>query len=133
MARANDIIFCLKATNIVGQGATATRVLSAITPEYIPGLFTFSLVITILDYDMDKEHSIQLCFSSPDNECLINMNAVLPVVAAQSNLPHEYMGVTVAVDFNNVDFKSSGLYRLNIILDNEEIGSKEIFVKGKNE
>ena len=37
MANVSDVIFCLRATNIEGQGACATTILTALTPEYIPG------------------------------------------------------------------------------------------------
>ena len=48
MANVFDIIFCLKATNFEEQGVCATTILTALTPEYIPGLFTFSVINYVL-------------------------------------------------------------------------------------
>ena len=50
-----------------------------------------------------------------------------------SNLPAEYKGLTIAMDWNNVNFKCSGLYKIQIIIDESIVKEKEIFVKGKNE
>ena len=37
------------------------------------------------------------------------------------------------MNWNNVNFKISGSYELTLKLDGQCIGSKSIFVKGKNE
>ena len=51
MAKVSDVIFCLRAVNIDGEGTCAQGILTTLTPEYIPGLFSFAVVITLLDIE----------------------------------------------------------------------------------
>lgn len=130
-----DIIFCLNAINRENEGASANVILSAINPEYVPGLFSFSVIITVLDIDTSKEHKISVYLKAPNEELVVDLNDVtVPSMPKQdSNLPKEYLGLTVALDLNNVNFRTSGLYNLDIIIDNQRLSGKSIFVKGKNE
>ena len=133
MAKISDIIFCLKATNIQGEGASAHSILSVISPEYVPGLFSFSVIVNLLDVDLNKTHNFNIDFESPSKEKIVNVNGELPIINEYTNLPLDYQGITIAMDWNNVNFKSSGVYELKFSIDDELVGSKEIFVKGKNE
>lgn len=128
----NDIIFCLNASNFPGQGVCANTILTTMTPEYIPGLFTFSVVVTILDVDTTKEHELNISFSSP-SEVLGELKGALPSIEDHSNLPKEYKGINLTIDWNNMNFKESGAYTISVLLDNVKIGEKSIYVKGKNQ
>ncbi len=132
MPTVNDIIFCLNASNLPGQGVCANTILTTMTPEYIPGLFTFSVIITILDVDTTKEHELSISFCSP-SEVLGELKAPLPVIEDHSNLPNEYKGINLTIDWNNMNFKENGEYRITILLDDAQIGEKSIYVKGKNQ
>lgn len=132
--RVSDIIFCLKATNSAETGVNADRIVNVLNPDYIPGLFTFSIIVMILDYDVTQTHSLLLELSSPSNEQVVKLDTIIPSIAGEpSNLPKEYQGVTFAIDCNNTNLKSSGLYKLTVTIDGLTVGEKEIFVKGKNE
>ena len=87
MANVSDVIFCLRATNIEGQGACATTILTVLTPEYIPGLFTFSVIITLLDIDSSSEHGLVVDFESPANENVVHIESPLPATNEESTLP----------------------------------------------
>lgn len=135
MARVDNIIFCLRTINMGEQGVTANVVLSAITPEYIPGLFSFSVIITLLDLDYSREHTFSVEFVNPNGENVIDIcNQPMPNVDLDmGNLPNEYKGINIAMDWNNVNLRLSGLYTIRILYDGTEIGNKSIYVKGKNE
>lgn len=133
MTRVSDIIICMKATNVEGEGVTAMNVLSAITPEYVPGLFTFSVVAIILDLDLKVGHQLSVDFKDPEGEITVHVDGELPPTESQSNLPSEHLGMNIAMDWNNVNFKRSGIYTLSITIDGVLLGEKNIFVKGKNE
>ena len=132
MLRVSDIIFCLNATNLPGQGACANTILTAITPEYIPGLYTFSVVITILDLDTSRDHTISICFFRED-DVVANIEGPIPSMGDQSNLPQEYKGVNLTIGWNNINFTNEGEYCLKVAIDGTEIGEKTIYVKGKNQ
>ena len=133
MAKISDIIFCSNAQNVDGVGVSANNILTVINPEYVPGLFSFSVVVTILDLDCSNPNELFVEFLDPTDESVIDINAQVPVVEDNSNLPNEYKGLNLAMDWNNVNFKRSGVYTIKIKIDGELIGEKSIFVKGKNE
>ena len=132
--KVSDIIFCLKATNNKETGVSAERIINVINPEYIPGLFTFSIIVMILDYSVAEPHSLSLQLSSPSDEPVVILDTIVPTIHGEpSNLPKEFQGLTFALDCNNTNFKTSGLYKLSLSIDGQLVGEKEIYVKGKNE
>ena len=56
MAQVKNFIYCLN-SNTNEVEANAIVVLSAITPEYIPGTFSFSIFCSIVDLE-DGNHNI---------------------------------------------------------------------------
>lgn len=133
MAKVSDVIFCLRATNTEGEGASASTILTALTPEYIPGLFTFSVIITLLDITPEENHTIVVDFLDPSKEKVVHIVSDIPQIEDDSNLPREYKGLNMAMDWNNVNLKMSGLYTICISFDGAVIQEKSIYVKGKNE
>lgn len=135
MARVDNIIFCLKIHNLEDQGVNAVTVLSAITPEFIPGQFSFAVIISLLDLDYETNHVFSVEFLAPDGEKIINIeNQPLPnQPIGDSNLPNEYKGINIAMEWANVKLLSSGLYTLKFLYDGNEIKEKGIYIKGKNE
>lgn len=133
MMRVNNIIFCLKASNLEGEGPSATTILAALNPEYVPGLFTFSVIVSILDIDTSKKQRFIAEFIDPSGNTVVKIDDELPIIEDDSNLPKEYKGVNIAMDWNNVDLKQSGEYKIKIYADGVFLDEKNIFVKGKNE
>ncbi len=133
MAKVSEILFCMRANNAEREGVSAINILSAITPEYVPGLFTFSVIVIVLDLDFAKEHDFFIEFKDPDGIALVHVDGTIPTQEVKSNLPKEHLGVNIGMDWNNIDFKRSGLYQVEVNVDQELIGNKEIYVKGKNE
>ena len=130
--RVSDVVFCLNATNITGQGVCANNILSVLNPEYVPGLFSFSVVIVLLGLD-GKDHNIKIAFKTPTEDDAAVFEGPVPVLPDDSNLPAEYKGLNLTINFNNLDFKISGVYKLQVLIDGDILQEKEIFVKGKNE
>ena len=132
MIQVHDIIFCLNSSNVGGQGVCANTVLSAFNPEYIPGLFSFSTVVTIIGIDMSKKHLLKLTFDY-NAEIIGEIEGPLPPIDDFSNLPSDYKGINLSVNWNNVNLKKEGDYTLSVYLDGEKLKDKSIYVKGKNQ
>ena len=83
----------------------------------------------------EGDHSLIVKFKNPDNEVIAGIdNAIVPYKKDEnSNLPDEQMGINVAAGLQNVDFKKSGMYSTEILLDGTRVGEYHIFAKGKNE
>ncbi len=133
MAEVKNFIYCLNVNTVDGR-TDIVGVLNAMTPEYIPGLFSFSISFTLLDIS-EGDHSLIVKFKNPDNEVIAGIdNAIVPYKKDEnSNLPDEQMGINVAAGLQNVDFKKSGMYSTEILLDGTRVGEYHIFAKGKNE
>ncbi len=132
MAKVANFIYCLDSV-ASGQDTNAMGVLTAITPEYVPGEFSFSILLTVVDIK-DGDHQVSLQFMSPENQELANVEGTVPFQKSNEvDLPSQYEGVNISVNIKNVVFKESGLYKTKVCFDGQDCGSFDIFVKGKNE
>lgn len=133
MPTIKNFVFCLNANNVEGN-RDALGIFSVMTPEYIPGLFSFTVYFTILDLS-EGEHDLTLKFKDSNGDIIASVdNAPIQYVKdTTSNLPDKYLGVNVAVNLQNVDIKHSGLYEMEVIFDKECQGTFDMYVKGKNE
>ena len=120
MPSINNFLFCLNTNNSNGTN-NVNGILCAITPEYVPGLYSFGVNFAILDL-AEGTHSICLNFKDSEGTCIasIGETPLNYTKDANDNLP-------------NVDIKHSGIYSMEVILDGTTLGTYEIYVKGKNE
>lgn len=132
MAKIKNVIYCLNAKNEKNDGNTnANGILASILPEYIPGSFSFSTIIAILNFD-NKPCTINAKFYDPDDEKLSETGLItLPPQENSYNLPDEYMGVNLSIDWQNVVFKKEGTYKTVIEMDGEKF-TFPIYAKGRN-
>lgn len=132
MARISNFLYCMNAVTNDNE-ANILGVLTAITPEYIPGTFSFGVFCSILDLNTGN-HSVQMQFISPDEEVLVNIEGVIPCNTENPfNLPPEQVGINISTGWQNVILKKSGLYKTVVKVDGVECGTYDIYVKGKNE
>jgi len=133
MPSISNFVFCLSSNNTNGTN-NINGVLCAITPEYVPGLYSFGVNFAILDL-AEGVHNLYLRFKDSDGNNVASIEDAVVNYSKDpsSNLPDKYLGVNVAVNFQNVDIKHSGMYYMDVILDGSSLKTFEIFVKGKNE
>ena len=133
MVKIKNFVYCLNINTVEGRN-DIVGLLNVITPEYIPGLFSFSISFALLNIAEGK-HSLIVKFKDPDKEVIAEIdNAMVSYEKdANSNLPDEQMGINVAAGLQNVNFRKSGLYSTEVTLDGISIGEYYIFAKGKNE
>lgn len=140
MARLENFIYCLNAVREVedgqpGSNINALGVLASITPEYMPGTFSFSIIFTVLNIDITKaDNTVQVKFYREcDGKTLID-SGILQMPSMEDEgigLPKEYKGLNMSMDCRNVVFDSEGIYATQIYFNGELIGEKKIYVKGK--
>lgn len=133
MPTIKNFVFCLSSNNIDGAN-NISGVLCAITPEYIPGLYSFGVNFAVLNL-AEGAHNLDLRFKDEKGTIVASIDDALVNYEkdCSSNLPDEYIGVNVAANFQNVDMKHSGMYYLDVIFDGTCLDTYDIFVKGKNE
>ncbi len=133
MPTIKNFIYCLNVNTEDGR-TDIMGLLSTMSPEYIPGLFSFSISFTMLNVT-EGEHFITVKFKNPDKGTIASIDNVKVEYKkdVNNNLPEEYVGINLAAGLQNVDFKKNGVYSTQVILDGKDMGDFEIFVKGKNE
>lgn len=133
MVEIRNFVYCLNVNTMDGR-TDIVGVLNVITPEYIPGLFSFSISFSLLNIS-EGEHYIIVKFKDDNEKVITEINNAKIVYEKDksSNLPDEQLGINVAAGLQNVDFKKSGVYSTEVILDGTSLGKYYIFAKGKNE
>lgn len=142
MASLENFIYCLNAERVVnengeiGSNINALGVLATITPEYVPGAFSFSVIFTVLGVDMSSaENTVQVKFCRENDDKILVDSGILQLPAMPDDtgieLPGEYKGLNMSMDCRNVVFESEGVYVARIYFNEKFLGEKKIYVKGK--
>ena len=137
MANLSYFLYCLNAErqqSPQGESINANGVLTVLTPEFVPGLFSFSIIFSILDIEGSSDSLIKIVFKDNSGNELINTgNISMPPVPTEEGirLPSQYIGYNLSMDFRNVVFESEGEYTTDIYFNDTLIGSKPIYVKGR--
>ena len=105
MPSIKNFLFCLNTNNSNGTN-NVNGILCAITPEYVPGLYSFGVNFAILDL-AEGTHSICLNFKDSEGTCIasIGETSLNYTKDANDNLPNQYTGVNVAANLQNVDIQ----------------------------
>ena len=139
MAKLSSFIYCInseRTPTLDGKGETinAIGILSAITPEFVPGPFSFSIIFSIVDIDLKQNNRIKIIFTDDNDKEILNSNEIiLPTenLVDTLNIPDEYKGINMCMDLRNIVFEKDGVYKTTIIFNGNEIGTNEIYVKGR--
>ncbi len=140
MPRLANFIYCLNAERIQnsdgkGEVTNAMGVLSTMIPEFVPGMYSFSVIFSILNMDASIENEIQLLFSKVGSkEPLVDTGVVkLSPVSDKDEVivPDYYKGLNLSFDFRNLVFEEEGAYETRIIFNQEDLGAVSIYVKGR--
>lgn len=109
--------------------------LSCITPEFIPGTFSFSIMFSVLNLEQDQECRVSICIKNPDEEEILKTDEMILSGDVKDrnkfNVPNEYFGYNVGVDLRNILLEKEGLYHTIVFLNGTEAGEYPIYVKGK--
>lgn len=140
MANLANFIYCLNAERVSsndgqGENINAMGVLSTLTPEFIPGTFSFSIIFSVLGIDTSVNNTIQIIFSQKEEEKPLVESGVITIPPFPNDneigLPDKYRGLNMSMDFRNVIFETEGLYNTKIIFNDQIFANNEIYVKGK--
>ena len=111
------------------ESINAISILTQLSPETIPGMFSFAIAFSLLDLDLIKKNSKDDPTTPIVDSGEVNLDAINAI--PNSDIPSKYSGLNICMDLRNVIFESAGEYITQIYLNGELIESKAIYVKGK--
>ena len=134
MSKITNFVYCLSVER-ENENINANNIISVLTPEFVPGSFSFSLIFSVLDLDISKENSVQIIFKTAEGESTLvdsgEINIPIPEIKNEIDLPSEQVGLNMSMDLRNVVFEKEGLYVTNVYINKTLLLEKEIYVKGK--
>lgn len=140
MAKLANFMYCINAERVPavdgkGESLNAIGVMSVLMPEFVPGTFSFSVIFSILDIDTSETNVIRIVFlkEGEDNVLADSGIIALPPMSDTNgiDLPDEYKGLNMSMDFRNVVFETEGVYNTKILFNNQLLEDNLIYVKGK--
>lgn len=105
------------------------------TPEFIPSMFSFSIVLGIRGIDDTSNHLLDIIFKDCEGNALVEAREIQitseQLQAKGSQLPEEYRGLMIGMDLRNVVIKKEGVYSTEVSLDGKKLGAFDIYAKSK--
>lgn len=135
MAYITTVVYCESAQNeMTPQGPKLHLIgpMQVLTPMFIPGMFSFSILIGIQDFKLDIPHTIRFVFKGPkegEPPILDTSDITMPVQPKNPTLPDDMQGAMMNMDFRNVVIRSEGEYFSEIFFDGESLGKFPIKAK----
>ena len=107
------------------------------TPMFVPGQFSFSINLGIMEIDLDVEHVVRLIFWGPNDKTksLADTADTVRIPIQKDNpkkLPPDMRGLMLNMDFKNVILAENGTYLTEVYIDNVKFEEFPIKVKGQN-
>lgn len=136
--KVTTFIYCLGTTNMGGENPpiNAMGVLQALTPEFIPSTFSFSVIVGIKGMEVSSNHVLDLIFKDAEGHNLVEAKNISilseQLQGGDLNLPENERGIMIGLDLRNVVFKKEGLYSTTVMLDGKILGVYDIYAKAKH-
>ena len=138
MARVSTFIYAEESHNEVnpkGQRMNIVNPLLIFSPKYLPGQFSFSVAIGILEVDYSQTHVFRYLLRGPKSErepIVDTGNVPIPSQLNPRNLPLEMQGIFIGFDLRNIDLEDEGKYTSEAFIDGVSLGLYPISIKGMN-
>lgn len=134
MVKVMFFVYCESVeTQMVQSGMPRMNIINPMlimTPPYIPGVYSFSILLGLQGFDVKKNNTLRLILKNPLGSTVVDSNIInLPATdEGSATLPKEYRGMQMNMDFRNTVLEVEGDYFTEVILNGEQIGSYGISV-----
>lgn len=102
---------------------TLIKPLALLRPPTIPGVFSFTMTITLVGLDISEKHSMRVSLYDPDDDKLqTEVTSELHDTSSNAKndtAPIDYKGCTISIDFRNFPLTKAGWYTAKIEIDSE--------------
>lgn len=132
MPRITAFVYCENVQNEntqLGPKSNIISPMSVLRPMFIPGTFSFSIFISLLDVKIEESHIFRIVFTNGIKDIVDTKNVNIPAHNIESDLPEFERGFMFSMDFRNVVFENEGSYTSKVYFDDMPIGEYPIYVK----
>jgi hypothetical protein len=99
----------------------------AIRPQYIPGNFSFGMVVGIAGIDLHVTNRMKFTIKDPAGTVLQDSGEnELPIAPKDTVLPEKYQGFMMCMDIRNLAIPCEGEYVFSFYLNGECVGTQNI-------
>ena len=129
MAKLHMLTYC-ESTDVNNNKTIINNPLMSLNLKYIPGIFSFSISVGIIDVDLEKTHTFRAVVknSMTGEEVMSTPEFKVDGTDKDSKLPKELRGIILNVGFMNAEFTEEGQYITEVIFDGVNIGGNPIQV-----
>lgn len=99
----------------------------ALRPQFIPGNFSFGILVGIADMNLRTTNKMKFTITSPDGTVIQDSGEnELPIIPKEDVLPQKYQGFMMCMDIRNLVIACEGEYSFSFYLNGECIGTQNI-------
>ncbi|MFB9859611.1 DUF6941 family protein [Salinicoccus siamensis] len=133
MPKITTFVYAEEISNTRDNKLNIVNPLNVFRPAFVPGMFSFSVVIGIIGLDVTQgKHTLRIKFYGEDQkETPLIDTGYVPledVPTGPLSLPSELRGMMGSMDFRNVVMKSEGVYITEVFVDGDLLGEFPIHV-----
>jgi len=137
VAKVSYFLYCAnidrKTTSSGVEVVSLSNPLATINPEFVPGMFSFSIAFSILGVDVSGTNNrLRLQIVDEESNTIVDTDVIpMPQLPPdETEVPAEYKGYNFSMDFRNVVFTHNGLYSTKVFFNESEISEHPIYVCG---
>lgn len=106
------------------------------TPAFVPGMFTFSIALSVLEVDISKKLTIRIKFINKHTGKTLIDSKEMPIddknFKPEPNLPGKMQGFWMDLRFQNVILENEGEYTTEVYFNNQKFNEYPVQVKSIN-
>lgn len=139
MAIIKNFIYCLgtriQTKNEEPALTVIEGVLNCLTPDFVPGNYSFSVSFSLLGLEKNEEYTVETVFINAEERELVRTDSITLNGNLEEqnkhNIPKEYFGYNLGIEFKNVIIEKEGIYTTRVYINGECQGEYRIYAKGK--
>lgn len=105
-------------------------------PQFLPTTFSFGFSVGILDMKPDIQNKVRLLIMDPEESKTVQDLGEIEIYPSliSQNQTDSFSGCTITASVQNVPLEQQGIYKLRVLVNGQDIGSKDIpiFKGGKS-
>ncbi|AUS87816.1 hypothetical protein LBYS11_16385 [Lysinibacillus sp. YS11] len=125
MAKLTNFVFCENDENFRSQSGVFSPldIVEVNTDE-----FSLNIVFTVCDYSLLEDNTCRIIVKDPQNNDFFDTDFIHVPNDTPGSVDNKevFMGFTLGVSFNNLPFKGSGFYSVEVLFNEEKLNTFHI-------